>query len=199
MSLLLSSPAFAQKSFEGIIDYRIDVEVSGDSAAAKRKQKVEEDFGKNCRLYISQFGDFKMVYPDSGANGLQYDLYSPETGKVKRVYGNEAPKNPSKMMRLLSKNKVAPEIVIGKNCDCVQYSIESSDRKRHKVTYCYSADTPKIDYRLFKNCEYLMLQEFYEMAERPYLKYVFETGKTKIIYTATKIEVQPLELELFKS
>ena len=176
----------SQNSFEGVINYSVEVEVTKDSLFLK--QKLEKFYGKDISMFYWKDGHFRINYNE------KYGIYSPTTGKL-ILYKKEGFKGNASMGKLhfLAKRKVSNEIVLGKICDCYEYKTEDVKGVEERITYCFSKETPWIDYRLFNTCKDFFLKEYYETTERPYLKYIEENKYQKITWTAKDIEIKQLE------
>jgi hypothetical protein len=176
----------SQNSFEGIINYSVEIETAKDSVALK--QKLENFNGNDISMHYWKDGHFKINYKSISAT------YLPTSGKL-ILYKKENIKanSPIGKLHFLSKRKVESIIVLDKRCDCYQYNTEDINGVEEKITYCFSEETPKIDYKLFKTCKDFFLKEYYETAERPYLKYIEENKYQKVSWTAKSIEIKQLE------
>ncbi|MFN3755151.1 hypothetical protein [Flavobacterium sp.] len=153
--------------------------------------------GDSIKMLYSKFGHIKHQYLNSGESGIDYYLILSNGTRYRKLKsGNND--NPSNKVKFLGKFKAENQIVMGMNCECYQYHFKTPKTKLLTETFCFSKTSPIIDYRLFGLESNLADRDFFETAERPFLKHTIESPNHIIDYTAYKIEVKNIPTEEFK-
>lgn len=196
---LIALTCNSQNSFEGAVYFHLKF-TSKDSIQSSRiekenKFKVKE--GDSIKMLYSRFGHIKHQHLNSGETGIDYYLILSNGTRYRKLKSGSID-NPSTKVRFIGKFKAENQIVMGISCECYQYQYKTSKKKSLTETFCFSKSSPVLDYKLFGLQSNIADRDFFETAERPYLKYTFEATNYKIEQTAYKLKIENLPPEEFK-
>jgi hypothetical protein len=188
----------AQASFEGTVFFtsKFIAKDSVDQENVDRILRYRNMEGDTIQMLYCKQGHIKYVYKNSSDSGMHSYLISPD-GSRKMTMKSGKISNPKGRVRFLGKFKVANQTILGLDCVCYQYRFKSEKYKSIIETYCFNSTLPKIDYRLFHLDKNYFERDFFEMAERPYLKHTIESDKFILEYQAYKISIEALPAEIF--
>jgi hypothetical protein len=197
--ILISLTSNSQNSFEGVIYFNLKF-TSKDSIKSVRidqenKYKLKE--GDSIKILYSKFGHIKHQYLNSGESGIDYYLILSNGTRYRKLKSGSID-NPSTKVKFLGKFKAENQIVMGISCECYQYQYKTSRKKSITETFCFSKSSPMIDYKLFGMDSNIADKDFFETAQRPFLKYTIESSDYKIEQTAYKLEFEKIPIEEFK-
>lgn len=200
IALSFSLNFHAQKSFEGVITFSTSISTS-KLAPPDFNAYLNAKYGDSLVMYYSGNGDFKRVHKNSSeTEGADSQLYLAKTGmiyftsKSKQLDSANVAVN---SVRFIKRTKVANEKIMGLDCECYKYDV-MSDIDPAIITYCFSKKTLRVNPALFTKHADFFLNEFYKMAERPYLKFSFETDEFKLTYIAHDLKAQSINKGLFR-
>lgn len=198
--ITICSNLCAQKNFEGKILFKTDISIP--DSAKDVKMKLQQKYGDSLEIYYSKNGNFKRQYLNSGNSGNDYQLYFPENGKIKFVKKNTTKIDSgfvnTNSLIFVEKIKVANEKIMKVDCECYLYKAADKFGKKANVKYCFSNQTPKLDFKLYEKHEDFFLNDFFKTSQRPYLKFSFETDRFILTYTATELEEMTLNQVMFE-
>ena len=198
IAFLVVQAGNSQNSFEGIITFNITF-ISKDSLPdakmdAENRFKLME--GDSIKMLYSRLGHIKHLYLNSSDKGIAYYLISPD-GSRKRKLKSGILDKPSGKVKFLGKFKTGNQVVMGMDCECYQYKFKAQKVKYLIETMCFNKSTPKVDYKLFNAEKNSTDRDYFETAERPYLKHTIDTGTFTIDYTAYKLTVENINFQEF--
>ena len=84
------------------------------------------------------------------------------------------------------------------DCECYEFKAVSKYDQNVTLNYCFNSRSPKINPELYSNHKDFYLNEYYEFAERPYLKFSIETEEFKITYLATELNEKEIGKGMFE-
>lgn len=175
-----------------------------ESVSNDLKETIKGNIGDSLQLTISKVGNFKREYFKRDKQKHNIQVYSAEKGMIYMINSHfqrieDSLDVENSRVRLVSKQKNSNEIILGLDCECYEYKGISDKSQKFTLNFCYSEDTPFIDYKLFEKHNDFFLNDFFETSHRPYLKYSFESEKYKFSYTATNIKEQQVnDLDIFR-
>jgi len=197
--ILLSFFSYSQSSFEGVISFTKKF-TSKDSLENVRIEK-ENQFklmeGDSIKMFYSKLGHIKHKYLNSSESGIEYYLILSNGTRVRKLKTGNID-NPIKKIKFLGKFRTENQIVMGMNCECYQYKFKTPTIKLFTETFCFNKSTPLIDYKLFSLENNLIDRDFFETAERPFLKHTIESQNYLIDYTAYQLKIENVPIEEFK-
>jgi len=143
---LLTFICKAQESFEGIIKFKTEISIF-DSFNEDLKQNLEKKYGDSLIVYYSKTGNIKRKFLNSGELGNDVQIFNSNTGEmifvkknIEKVLKVDLQKN---SLKLLSKKKIAKEIIMNLDCECFEYLAVSKTNEKLIINYCYSSKTPR--------------------------------------------------------
>jgi hypothetical protein len=197
--ILLSFFSYSQNSFEGVISFNMKF-TSKDSLENVRIEK-ENQFklmeGDSIKMFYSKHGHIKHEYLNSSDSGIEYYLILSNGMRVRKLKTGNIDK-PNSKIKFLGKFRTENQIVMGMNCECYQYKFKTPTIKLITETFCFNNATPLIDYKLFSLENNRIDRDFFETAERPFLKHTIESPNYLIDYTAYRLKIENVPIEKFK-
>ncbi|QNJ98151.1 hypothetical protein ALE3EI_1594 [Constantimarinum furrinae] len=199
--ILASCNFYGQKSFEGIVKFSTEITTT-ELAPEGFKNHLYNKYGDSLLMYYSSNGNFRRVHLNSSESGADSQYYF--ANKAKLYFTN---KNSSQVdsldvkensLKLLSKGKIENQKILDLDCECYEFKATSIYNQNLTLNYCYNIESPKINPKLYSDHNDFFLNEYYEIAKRPYLKFSIETEVFKIIYLATELAEKDIEGEIFE-
>jgi hypothetical protein len=193
---LLSFESKAQ-SFEGTIKFKTEIETYNDENNEFKKE-LEKKYGDSLLVSYSKIGILKREFLNSSYLGNHIQVYNPTKG-ILYLRGKNSLKIDSldvktnSIVNLISKKKIASEIILGLRCECYEYIGISKYNDKLVLNYCFSSKTPKINPFLFEKHIDFFLYDYFESSEKPYIRFMIKTDEFKILQTATEIKEQQIE------
>lgn len=189
------------QSFEGKITFKTEITTS-NSSSKDAKQNLTRKYGDSLEIYYSKKGNFKRRYLNTGELGNDYHLFFPDNGKIIFAKNNSTKIDSgyvnTNSITLTEKVKLADEKIMNVDCECYQYKGFYKSDKKANVSYCFSKDTPVIDFKLFEKHKDFFLDDFFKTSQRPYLKFTLETEIFTLTYIATELKKISLDEEMFR-
>lgn len=189
-SLLLTVlTTHSQNSFEGAIKFSTQLSVS-KNVPAHYKQQLIAQYGDSLLVSYLKNGDFKRLYlnssEDGGYDSQYYDsqkgmLYI-RTKNSTQIDSLDMQKN---SLKLTSKKKVKNQRIMGLKCKCYEYKAVAEENYPVVLNFCFSTKSPEIDPVRFSKHNDFFLNDFYQTAKRPYLKFSLKTEHFILEYLAT--------------
>lgn len=183
--------------FEGVIKYSTEISVN-EFASEGRLKSLKAKYGDTLNIYFSKEGHIFRNYINSGEEGNDFQLYKSNSGYLlvktkKQILDTlDVRKNSVKLMY----KSISNDVIIGKPCECIEYNtIHNSNY--FIITYCYSNETPKVNWKNYKKHEDFFLNEYFQISKRPYLKFIVEAKDFKITFTAVYVIQMKLDESLF--
>lgn len=195
--LFIAFNSLAQDSFEGSIKFKTEI----DANEPRVKQILEEKYGDSLLLSYSKIGNLKRVYLNSNTSGNDFQIYDPKGILYVKKKNSKIETTDTKInsiVKLISKKKISDETIINLNCECFEYKGISKYGQNVILNYCFSNETPKINFSLFENHKDFFLNEYFQSFERPYLKFSIQTDEFKIVQLATKISEKEIDKNVFE-
>jgi hypothetical protein len=191
------SSTFGQKNFEGSIKFRTEV-LSDD---LDFKKEIEEKYGDSLLVFYSKSGKLKREYLNSKDSGNYIQIYYPENNFLYFKYRNK-PKIDStdvsiNSVKLTSKKRIAKEKIMNLDCECFEYKGISKYGQNVTLNYCFSDLIRKVNFKFFEKHIDFFLNDYFQISERPYLKFSIQTDEFKISQTATQINEFEIDDEVF--
>ncbi len=167
-----------EKSFEGIVEYKVSYKQKTDTLESYIYEYLEQKYGPKEIRYISEKGEFKSVYPESGIYGVDYDLFKKDSmtnfylsKTTDTIFYFDVRKN---KLKFISENEEPDEMINGEKCKCFSYSaLDEAFNQPIKLVYCYSG-LPFLDPELYSGYE----DSYYEKALR----------KSRSVFTKLAVE-----------
>jgi len=189
-------------SFEGKIIFSTDITTS-EFASDSLQKKITDKYGDSLIMYYSKTGDFRRVHLNSSEFGSDSQLYLAKKGKLYFTKKNtleidslDAQRNSIKKMH---SGKIESTKIMGLDCECYEYiAIRKFNNREIILNYCFSLKSPKLNSDLFSKHNDFYLNEYYEIAKRPYLKFSLQTDKFKLTYTAIELIEMSIENDMFE-
>lgn len=185
----------AQQSFEGVIKFSTEISIT-DMAPEGAEQWLKNQYGDSLLMYYSQNGHFRRIYLNGGDDGFGSQIYFADKGKIYLTDKNnvilDSLNTEENSLRLASKTKLPNEQIMGLDCECYEIKAVAELYETIILHYCYSFESPEINPYLFAGHRDFFLNEFYQLAKRPYLKFKLLTNDFSLTYTATEL----MEIEI---
>jgi hypothetical protein len=199
--ILISFKSNGQDNFEGLIKF--STEITTIKSNQKRLQKkITDKYGDSLIMYYSKTGDFRRVHLNSAEFGADSQLYIAKKGKLYFKKKNstviDSLDSNKNSIKLISKRKIENVKIMDLECECYEYKTISKSNRNVTLKYCFSIKSPEINYKLYSQHKDFYLNEFYQTAKRPYLKFSMETDVFKLTYTATELIVKEIGEDMFK-
>jgi len=189
--LLFTSCKTTKQSFTGSIKFSTQILPSGKTT--KDLTILKEIYGDSMIMIYKKNGDFTRTYLNninSDQHSQSYDAYSGKLFiKNKDLETIDSLDTTINGLTLKSRKKIDNELIMNYDCECYEY-ITFNDNINQEVilNFCFSPETPYLNYNLFKKHKDFFLSDFYEKTNRPYLKFSMKTEEYKLIYTASSIK-----------
>ncbi len=190
--VVISVNSNSQKNFEGMITFKIDINVS-KSSSKDMLAKLFFKYGDSMQMFYSKEGNFKRKFINSNMyGGLDYQTYNADEGKlfikdkdVELVKTNDVYVN---TLKLISFKQIENEFIVNLDCECYQYVGQAANKKMVTLQFCYSSLMNKINVAAFEKYNDFFVNDYFKKAERPYLKYAMTLDDFSLKFTAVKIE-----------
>ena len=184
-------PAKAKNSFNGFIEYKIDVRTLNEALTDERLRQM---YGTAETVYYGN-GSYKI---DSKGGDGEWEIYRSDDNKqYLKMRGNpkiqtfDATDEDRVLKRLSSENSDCE--ILGRKTKLIEiFYVDGSISK-----YWYD---PKIyiDAEPYKNLKFAFLNKYWELAQAPYLKHERVTNNSVITYTATNIRETQVPQEMLE-
>ncbi len=83
------------------------------------------------------------------------------------------------------------------DCECFEYKGISKYGQNVTLNYCFSDLIRKVNFKFFEKHIDFFLNDYFQISERPYLKFSIQTDEFKISQTATQINEFEIDDEVF--
>ncbi|WP_370091336.1 hypothetical protein, partial [Winogradskyella sp.] len=101
-------------------------------------------------------------------------------------------------LKLLNKGKIKNQKILDLDCECYEFKAIIKFNQTVTLNYFYNSESPKINPELYSDHNDFYLNEYYELAKRPYLKFSIETEEFKITYLAIELTEKEIDKEKFE-
>ncbi|WP_298760561.1 hypothetical protein [uncultured Psychroserpens sp.] len=197
----ISCSSNGQDNFEGLIKFSTEITAT-DLAPKDFHKQLTDKYGDSLIMYYSKTGDFRRVHLNSAEFGSDSQFYISQKGKLYLTNKNstqidtlDAKVN---SLNLVSKGKISNATIMDLECECYEFKAVSKYNQNVTLNYCFSSKSPKINHELYSKHNDFYLNEYYQIAKRPYLKFSIETDEFKITYSATELIEKEIKKEIFK-
>ncbi|WP_282043074.1 hypothetical protein [Winogradskyella flava] len=199
--ILKSCISNGQNNFEGIIKFSTEITTTELAPDGFQKQ-LNDKYGDSLLMYYSKNGNFRRVHLNSADFGTDSQFYMNNNGKLIFTHKNSTQVDTldvtQNSIRLLRKNKVESQNIIDLECDCYEYKATSDDIQNITLNYCFSPKTAKLNPEFYSKHNDFFLNDYYSLAQRPYLKFSIETEFFKITYLATELTEREIDKNVFE-
>lgn len=193
--LFFNYNGFSQESFQGIITYKIELETK-ESMKPSARERMHNNYEDKVQMIFSKTGNFKRVYFNKPLSKADINIYKADKGLLYFIDSRkphfEVIDVKNNINELISKKQIPNEIIMGLDCECIEYKAIASD-KLFILNFCYSKETPFLDPEGLKHHNNFFFNDFIGTSQRPYLKYSCETDLFKFSYIATDIEAKEID------
>ncbi|WP_027880796.1 hypothetical protein [Mesoflavibacter zeaxanthinifaciens] len=199
--ILTSCSSNGQNNFEGIIKFSTEITTTELAPDGFQKQ-LNDKYGDSLLMYYSRNGNFRRIHLNSAEFGADSQFYF--RNKAKLYFTN---KNSSQIdsldtkvnsLKLLKKGKIENQKIMDLDCECYEFKAISKYNQNVTLNYCYNSESPEINPELYSDHNDFYLNEYYEFAKRPYLKFSIKTEEFKITYLATELTEKEIGKEIFE-
>lgn len=201
----LSSHACSQtkpkESFEGIITYKVSFITKSKEGKYFSYQK--QKYGNEAKMYVSEKGDFKREYKNSGGMGFDFNIYNHSLNKVfakwrniDTIFSLDANNNG---LEFLKEERVKGESINGIKCE--GYLISARDLIGGQIitqTFFYPTNKEYIDPNLYRNFKDSFYNKVMNKIQSPYYKLKMDMGDYIVVFSLTEIKQQTLNKKTFE-
>ena len=199
--ILASCSSNGQNNFEGIIKFSTEITTTELAPDGFQKQ-LNDKYGDSLLMYYSRNGNFRRVHLNSAEFGADSQYYFAEKAKLYFTNKNNSQVDSldtrENSLKLLSKGEIENQKIMDLDCECYEFKAISIYDQNVTLIYCYNSKSPKINPELYSDHNEFYLNEYYELAQRPYLKFSIETEEFKITYFATELTEKEIDKENFE-
>lgn len=187
-----------QKSFEGVITYKVDIQFTEE---IENQDYFGEKFGDSLKISYDSKGNQRRQHFGSGERGYDFIIYNQSENvlfsKWKHIDSIFASDCSINYVKLLEKKDGPTEQILGKDCKSTNILGVSDDGiQKVSLTYFYGR-TPYLNSELYEGFKDFFTYDFYSIANSPYMKFIMDLDGYVVTYTAVKIEKDDVGEELF--
>lgn len=199
--ILISCSSNGQNNFEGIIKFSTEITTTELAPDGFQKQ-LNDKYGDSLLMYYSRNGNFRRIHLNSSEFGTDSQYYF--ANKAKLYFTNKSNSQVDSLntkensLKLLSKGKIKSQKILNLDCECYEFKAISKFNQNVTLNYCYNLKSPAINPELYSDHNDFYLNEYYELAKRPYLKFSIETDEFKITYLASELTEKEIEKDIFE-
>lgn len=188
-------------SFEGCITYKTSIHYNDLDYLQGLRFYFDDLYGDTTQLCFAHNGDFKRLYPISGAQGNEYSLYHSSTNlyyakwkSIDTAYYSNCKAN---SINLISRVKGPDKVILGKNCQSVIITSFEPIGKDTIVQELYYGDEPYINPEFYKNYNDFFTYDNFKEFKSPYLMAILNFGPYTITHEAVSIDNGELAEDFF--
>ncbi len=198
---MISCSSTGQNNFEGLVKFSTKITTTELAPDGFQKQ-LNDKYGDSLLMYYSRNGNFKRVHLNSAEDGSDSQFYFSKKAKLYITKKNSSQidslDTKENSLKLLSRGKIDNDKIMDLDCECYEFKAISKYNQNVILNYCYNSESPQINPELYSEHNDFYLNEFYILAERPYLKFSIETEVFKITYLATELTKKKIDKEIFE-
>lgn len=197
--LLTAHFAFAQESFEGIVTYKVEVEITNKDLPYQ--DYFIQKYGDSLQVFYSKEGNIFRQYHNTGPKGYDFHAYLIKNnhyyGKWKNldtIYHYDAIDPAIELVEIKKGRSIE---ILGQKCRSVVMKMYDPRGEQNVIQYMYYSGKPYLDPLLFENLKDMHTNRYHEISKSVPLKMVMDLDGYILRMTALKVEEIPVDPSRF--